>query len=419
MSRQLSLARRGGGFDSLGQDAVGPAEVGEPLDDADIRHELDPQWIVGGRSATAREMRFTPAGASLRRKARRPAPPSRSAARLPEIGCRRRGSRDRLDSDTHARGGSRRSRRTRSPAPPFARTTRRGARAASHGPPSGWTRTPRRGSAGGGTGMRARPRRRGVGTHELLATSAARAPRRVRLIGRESVRPTLVEHLTLDGGSSIPGARPCRADRGVRREARGSSGAPARREIAGHRPAAVLAYEQAVVDEHREHLLDEERIALGGAGDPRRPRGDSSASPTRFATSSEHSSSERGSSNTVVAFSLPPAPSRPNVEQLRPGDAKEQQRHSRDHSARCSTRSRNVASPQCTSSKTTTSGCVRASASSSRWTAANPSSAPSSPRPCRSSRRRAERRLGLGLAYAISRRAAPYLLHPRPPRRAR
>ena len=33
------------------------------------------------------------------------------------------------------------------------------------------------------------------------------------------------------------------------------------------RPATILAHEQAVVDEHREHLLDEERIPLGRVGD--------------------------------------------------------------------------------------------------------------------------------------------------------
>ena len=39
----------------------------------------------GERSATAREMRFAPAGASLRTNARRPAVPSRSAARRPSF----------------------------------------------------------------------------------------------------------------------------------------------------------------------------------------------------------------------------------------------------------------------------------------------------------------------------------------------
>jgi hypothetical protein len=43
MSGQLSVARRCRGFDSLRQDAVGPAEVGEALDDSDVRHELYPQ----------------------------------------------------------------------------------------------------------------------------------------------------------------------------------------------------------------------------------------------------------------------------------------------------------------------------------------------------------------------------------------
>ena len=36
----------------------------------------------------------------------------------------------------------------------------------------------------------------------------------------------------------------------------------------GHPPFAV-ASQQAVVDQHPEHLLDEQRVALGDAGDPR------------------------------------------------------------------------------------------------------------------------------------------------------
>ena len=44
-----------------------------------------------------------------------------------------------------------------------------------------------------------------------------------------------------------------------------------RAELRGRAPAAVLARDQAVVDEHREQLLDEERIALGG-GDERARR---------------------------------------------------------------------------------------------------------------------------------------------------
>ena len=39
-------------------------------------------------------------------------------------------------------------------------------------------------------------------------------------------------------------------------------------EIAGGLPAAVRLAQQAVVDEHRQHLLDEERVALGSRHDP-------------------------------------------------------------------------------------------------------------------------------------------------------
>ena len=59
-----------------------------------------------------------------------------------------------------------------------------------------------------------------------------------------------------------------RAGRDGRRAARGSSAEHGTDEVAGRRPAALLADKQAVVDQHREHLLDEERIPLGGVRDP-------------------------------------------------------------------------------------------------------------------------------------------------------
>ena len=39
-------------------------------------------------------------------------------------------------------------------------------------------------------------------------------------------------------------------------------------DVGGDLPAVVLAPEHAVVDEHRQHLLYVERIALGRLGDP-------------------------------------------------------------------------------------------------------------------------------------------------------
>ena len=78
----------------------------------------------------------------------------------------------------------------------------------------------------------------------------------------------------------------------------------------------------------REHLLDEQRVALGGGQDPRRELGVGSAvaagQARRSAGSSRRAAS--GSSRIVVAFSLAVAPARPLVEQLRAGRAEQEDR---------------------------------------------------------------------------------------------
>ena len=40
-------------------------------------------------------------------------------------------------------------------------------------------------------------------------------------------------------------------------------------EVSHHCPASVLAHEEAVVDQHRDHLLDEQWVAFRGVGDSR------------------------------------------------------------------------------------------------------------------------------------------------------
>jgi hypothetical protein len=40
-----------------------------------------------------------------------------------------------------------------------------------------------------------------------------------------------------------------------------------RGEVAGREPPVVVANDEPVVDQHREHLFDEQRVALGGPHD--------------------------------------------------------------------------------------------------------------------------------------------------------
>ena len=84
----------------------------------------------------------------------------------------------------------------------------------------------------------------------------------------------------------------------------------------------------------------------------------SAARPRRFAISSPHSSSESGSSRIVAALNLPP----PHAGRRSSSSGRAMQSTrigaSRDQSAMCSIRSRNVGSPQWMSSNTTTSGRV-------------------------------------------------------------
>ena len=102
----------------------------------------------------------------------------------------------------------------------------------------------------------------------------------------------------------------------------------------------------------------------------------SSVRPSRFSIRMPHSSSASGSSRMVAALSLPP----PQAGRKSRSSARPMQTSrigaSRDQSAMCSTRSRNVGSAHWTSSKTITSGCSRACASKSLRTAQNVSSPP-------------------------------------------
>ena len=93
--------------------------------------------------------------------------------------------------------------------------------------------------------------------------------------------------------------------------------------------------------DERDHLLDEQRVALGGLADPvRRP----SSSCAEARDQQLRLVGPSGSSSTVVAFTLPPA--QPGRRSSSSGRAMQSSRigASRERSATCSTRSRNVSS---------------------------------------------------------------------------
>ncbi len=80
----------------------------------------------------------------------------------------------------------------------------------------------------------------------------------------------LVKDLAHDGGPLDHGAfvlvqpveASCEERLDRRRHANGA-------DVAGCRPVSIVADEQTVVDQHQQHLLDEQRVALGGLSDPR------------------------------------------------------------------------------------------------------------------------------------------------------
>ena len=98
------------------------------------------------------------------------------------------------------------------------------------------------------------------------------------------------------------------------------------REIRGGDPAAALAREQPLVDEHRHELLGEERVALGRAGDPRLGGGRErrAVEQVRDQLAALRLAERLQVDRRGVELAAPPA--RARVEQLWPGDADEQDR---------------------------------------------------------------------------------------------
>ena len=143
-----------------------------------------------------------------------------------------------------------------------------------------------------------------------------------------------LEHRALDRGQAVESRRDQRLDRGRHLHLR---------QIAGGDPSVVLSHEIAVVDQHRDHLFDEQRIALGGLGHARRHarrRPPSHRSDRRPARPSRLRSAAPAGSRSR---SRRRRPSRAGRHEARAAPARRRRiGASRDHSATCSTRSRNV-----------------------------------------------------------------------------
>ena len=173
-----------------------------------------------------------------------------------------------------AGGGGRGSPRTpRHDRRPCLRASRRIARAAPPAPPWTATRRRRREAAGGGSGMPARRRSSlgPAGGTPARASISSCPSTRGRSAGRRQLEDgAAMEDLAFDRASledgAVLAAEPVEAggEQSLDRRWQGELGQLARR-----RQRAVPAEQQPLVDEHRDHLLDEERIALGRFGDSR------------------------------------------------------------------------------------------------------------------------------------------------------
>ena len=146
-----------------------------------------------------------------------------------------------------------------------------------------------------------------------------------------------------------PRARGNRADPGVPRAAPGSSAAPATSPFPASRTSASISSTNSGLPSAASRILSRR----------------SAPAPPRRPTSASLSAADSGSSRTVAAFSLPPP--QPGRRSSSSGLAMHSRSRgaSRDRSATCSTRSRNVCSAQWMSSKTQIGGRAAARSSSS------------------------------------------------------
>ena len=299
----------------------------------------------GRTGSSARPSRLTAARRSPRPAARRPAAARRSAARFASVRPCSPAARAPSGSGRPVRGGSRPPRRARPGRPRARRSRSRSARGGRRASSSGARRTPRRGSAGGGSGRRPLP--------GSWARSGRTSSRRTSAVSGSRSSAS-------DGESACTAprwnTRPSTEPRSSTPRSVGSSWSRRAASSAWIVGGTVTAASGRVADE-ADHLLDEEWVALGRLEDAR-PRSSSptSAPSSSAATSASASAAASGSSSTVVAFSLPP----PQFGRRSRSSGRAMQSSrigaSRLRSATWSTRSRNASSPQWMSSSTTTSG---------------------------------------------------------------
>ena len=308
---------------------------------ASTSSDLEGEVELGRRYERGGALEQADGGAVVRRTLRAAAAGGQAPPRRGGQHRRRRASRARRGSGRPARGGSRGSRPARPARPRAAPASRRSARGARRGSPSAARRRRRRGSAGGGSGSRPRPASCGrSGRISSLRTSAAR--RGVTCVS--------------SGASACTAPRwkisPSTAPRSSTLRSAGSSWS---RRAAEQRLQRGRDDHLAVrLAGHRQHLLDEERVAARGARDLARAARRRSARGMSSSTSSSPSGSSRSVTGQAGgARAAPAAPCR-----AAGSSAPE------DRSATCSIRSRNVSSPHWMSSNTTTSGRSAAACSS-------------------------------------------------------
>ena len=167
----------------------------------------------------------------------------------------------------------------------------------------------------------------------------ARAPARGR-----PPRPTRTPCRSTDGGARTAcSSGPRRSSRAARSAWIDSARPPAESPSSASRPFA--APEQSVVLEHPEHLLDEQRVALGRVDDPREDRGvQAGRRADRDQPSLSRCESARAASSSA-SVSLDAHPGRTS-RSLGPPEAEQDDRRVRVQPATYSTRSRNVGSAQ-------------------------------------------------------------------------
>ena len=323
-----------------------------------------------------------------------PCPRARSPGGLPTQVARRlrprapgrvrRAGRARIEGERPVRSDTRGPPRTpRGGRPQSARATARAPRATPIVFVSGSAHRLRRGSMRGGTGT-PRSHRRGLLRGDQVAPAK-----------RHQVPADLARREIVDSSVTLPQwkTRPSTEPRSITRCSSGGAIQPRLeqsrhrwhghvREIAGDHPAIRFWLDQAIVDQHRDHLLHEQRISFSGLHDGR-------ATPRKLRPTEQPG-------DQLVGILLGewfeeqcdgrrlPAPARPVVLQLWARRTHQEDRCVLVHSATCSIRSSNPGSAQWMSSNTATSGRSAASASKSlriaQWVSSGDAVAPASPR---------------------------------------